>query len=80
VTEKRISEDSRASGREARANFYLQRSIEFFDALTRATNNQVRSEARNLGFINSRTIMYPQAGMELEIYREIPKDLDNARF
>ncbi len=80
VTEKRIAEDSRAPGREARANYYLQRSIEFYDLLTRAPVTLVRSEARNLGFINSRALMYPQSGVPLQIYREIPLDLESTRF
>jgi hypothetical protein len=80
VTEKRIAEDSRAPGKEARANYYLQRSIEFYDLLTRAPVTLVRSEARNLGFINSRALMYPQSGVQLQIYREIPLDLESTRL
>jgi tetratricopeptide (TPR) repeat protein len=80
VTEKKVSQDSRTGGRENRANFYLQRSIEFYDQLTRNPDSLVRTESRNLGFINSRTLMYPRAGTELEIYRELPKDLETTRL
>jgi len=80
VAEKKISEDSRAARRESRAVFYLQRSIEFHDQLTRSPDSLTRTEARNLAFINSRAILYPQPGTELQIYREIPKDLENTRF
>ncbi len=80
VNEKKLSQDTRNPNRESRALFYLSRSIEFYDQMTRSPETLERSLARNLGFYNSRAIMYPQAGIELEIYREIPRDLDSQRM
>ena len=80
ANEKKLSQDSRNPNRESRALFYLSRSIEFHDQMMRSPDTLVRSEARNLGFLNSRAIMYPQARIELEIYREIPLDLDSYRM
>ncbi len=80
VNEKKLSMDSRNPNRESRALFYLSRSIEFHDQMMRDPNTLARSEARNLGFLNSRAIMYPRAGIELEIYREIPVDLESYRM
>jgi Tfp pilus assembly protein PilF len=76
VNEKKLSQDTRSANRESRALYYLSRSIEFHDQMMREPETMARSEARNLGFLNSRAIMYPQARIELEIYREIPLDLE----
>jgi tetratricopeptide (TPR) repeat protein len=46
-----------------------------WDALTRNPDTMSRSTGTNLGFLNSRNILYPQAGFEPHIFNQIDKDI-----
>jgi hypothetical protein len=50
------------------------------DVLSRNPETLVRSEAKNLPFLNMRGVLYPVSGFELQIYRAIPKDFDALFF
>ena len=80
VTMKRLSENVRDPDKESQALVYLTRSLEYFDRVSRNPENLTRGEARNLAYLNSRGIIYPQSDFVLQIYREIPKNLETLRF
>ena len=58
----------------------LTTASEFFDRLTRDRDTLVRTESKNLSFLNTRAIIYPEPGFEVEIYNEIPRDLSEIEF
>jgi TolA-binding protein len=79
VTVQKISESTRDPEKESQALVHLTRSLEYFDRVSRNPVDLVRGEARNLAYLNSRGIIYPQSDFVLQIYREIPKDLESIR-
>jgi tetratricopeptide (TPR) repeat protein len=46
-----------------------------WDSLTRNPETMIRSTGTNLGFLNSRNILYPQAGYEPLLFNQIDKDI-----
>jgi hypothetical protein len=46
-----------------------------WDALTRDPGTMIRSTGTNLGFLNSRNILHPQAGYEPRLFNQIDKDV-----
>ena len=58
----------------------LTSASETADVLSRVPDTLVRSEAKNLPFLNMRGILYPVSGFELQIYRMIPKDFEALFF
>jgi len=58
----------------------LTSASETADVLSRVPDTLVRSEAKNLPFLNMRGILYPVSGFDLQIYRMIPKDFEALFF
>jgi len=50
-------------------------STRLFDALTRDQATLVRSEAKNLGFLNMDFLLHPQRGMDIAIYADIAREM-----
>jgi tetratricopeptide (TPR) repeat protein len=50
-------------------------SARAWDALTRNPDTMIRSTGTNLGFLNSRNILHPQAGYEPRLFNQIDKDV-----
>jgi hypothetical protein len=55
-------------------------AAETADVLSRQPETLVRSEAKNLPFLNMRGVLYPLSGFELQIYRALPKDFQALFF
>jgi len=62
------------------ALLYLTKSSEYYDWLTRDPETLERSESMNLGFLNSRALLYPLAGHSTRIFQDLPKDLSDLFF
>ena len=58
----------------------LTSAAETADVLSRAPETLVRSEAKNLPFLNMRGVLYPVSGFELQIYRALPRDFETLFF
>ncbi|MBN1686761.1 MAG: hypothetical protein JW852_08910 [Spirochaetales bacterium] len=76
----RLSEKSGDTTKVTHALVNLTTASEFFDRLTRDRETLVRTESKNLSFLNTRAIIYPEPGFEVEIYNEIPRDLSESEF
>lgn len=50
-------------------------SSRLFDSMTRDRTTFVRSEAKNLGFLNMDFILHPQRGMDMATYMDIERDM-----
>jgi hypothetical protein len=61
------------SHRSAALAFYSE-SARAWDALTRDPDTMVRSSGTNLGYLNSRNILYPRSGYEPQLFNQIDKD------
>jgi tetratricopeptide (TPR) repeat protein len=70
----RLAERSGDRRRKSQALVSLTNASETADVLSRVPETLVRSEAKNLPFLNMRGVLYPLSGFELQIYRVIPKD------
>ncbi len=57
------------------ALYYFTKSIELHDSLTRNPQTLEAAESVNLAFLNSRSILYPVGNYNLQIYRDIPRDM-----
>ncbi len=59
---------------------YLARSTEYADILSRDPELMERTPSVQLAYLNTRSVLYPDAVNELQIYDEIPKDMDELFF
>jgi tetratricopeptide (TPR) repeat protein len=59
----------------AEAMALYSESARAWDALTRNPVTMARSAGTNLGFLNSRNILYPQTGYEPRLFNQIDKDV-----
>ncbi|MDR2742952.1 MAG: tetratricopeptide repeat protein [Treponema sp.] len=59
----------------AEAMALYSESARAWDALTRNPDTMIRSTGTNLGFLNSRNILHPQAGYEPRLFNQIDKDV-----
>ena len=80
ATLNRISETGGETAKRSQALAYLTRSSEYFDRLSRDQESFVRSESKNLSVLNTRSILYPDAGFNVEIYRSISRDMNELEF
>ncbi len=76
----RLSERNGETQKMTRALVELTTASEFFDRLTRDRNTLVRTESKNLSFLDTRAIIYPEPGFDVEIYNEIPRDMTEMEF
>jgi tetratricopeptide (TPR) repeat protein len=80
VTLKKLSESPRNPEKETQSLVSLTRSSQFFDVLSRDPETLSRGQTKNLAYLNTRGILYPQADFIPQIYRRIPKDSAAAHF
>ncbi len=80
VTKYRLYERSRDPEKSAEAMVLLTDSIEYYDKLARDPDSLVAPETVNLAYLNSRNIFYPVGDFKLQIYQNIPKDLDKLNY
>jgi tetratricopeptide (TPR) repeat protein len=59
----------------AEAMAFYSESARAWDALTRNPDTMSRSGGTNLGFLNSRNILYPRDGYEPRLFNQIDKDV-----
>jgi tetratricopeptide (TPR) repeat protein len=60
---------------QAEAMALYSESARAWDALTRNPETMIRSTGTNLAFLNSRNILYPQAGYDPRLFNQIDKDV-----
>jgi len=81
VTLYRISEkDSTRSAQFSEALYYLQESAELADNYLRDEETGVRALSRNLAYLNTREILYPQEEFEPQIHAALPRDTKQVLF
>jgi tetratricopeptide (TPR) repeat protein len=80
VTLFRIGERMGDRKRRSEALVYLASAAEISDALARDPQVVRRTEAKSLPFLNTRGILYPVKGFELQLYRLLPKDFTTLFF
>jgi tetratricopeptide (TPR) repeat protein len=80
VVMAKLSERTGDRRRKSQALVSFTRASETADVLSRVPDTLVRSEAKNLPFLNMRGVLYPLSGFELQIYRQIPKDFEALYF
>ncbi len=76
----RLSERTGDRKKKSQALVSFTSAAETADVLSRQPETLVRSEAKNLPFLNMRGVLYPLSGFELQIYRAIPKDFQALSF
>jgi hypothetical protein len=76
----RLAERTGDRRKKSQALVSLASASETADALSRVPETLVRSEAKNLPFLNMRGVLYPVSGFEPQIYRMIPKDFETLFF
>jgi hypothetical protein len=59
----------------AEAMVDLMASSRLYDSMTRDQLSMIRSETRNLGFLNTDFILHPQRGIDLAIFQSIPMEM-----
>lgn len=80
VTKYRLYERSRAPEKNAEAMVLLTDSVEYYDRLSRDPISLVEPDTVNLSYLNSKAIFYPVKDYRLQIYQDIPKDLEKISF
>ncbi|HAK47064.1 MAG TPA: hypothetical protein DCO79_14250 [Spirochaeta sp.] len=80
VTKYRLYERNRDPEKNAEAMVLLTDSVEDYDKLSRNPNSLIEPETVNLSYLNSRAVFYPVQDYRLQIYQDIPKDLDKINF
>ncbi len=76
VTMQRLSLASGDRQKFSRALVHLTDSTEYFDLLSRNPETMERTSAVNLGYLNQRAMLYPVENYELQIYGDLPLDLE----
>ncbi len=80
VTMNQIGRRSADPAKYSQALVDLTKSSESFDQLTRNPTTMERAEAINLAFINTKYVLFPIRGYELQIYNDLPKDMTKKEF
>ncbi|MDC7226351.1 MAG: tetratricopeptide repeat protein [Spirochaetales bacterium] len=80
VTKYRLYERSRNPEKNAEAMVLLTDSVEYYDKLSRNPDSLVEPDTVNLSYLNSKSIFYPVQDYRLQIYQDIPKDLDKISY
>ncbi|WP_028972753.1 periplasmic flagellar collar protein FlcA [Spirochaeta cellobiosiphila] len=68
------------NSKKGEAQYYFTKASELIDNLSRDPDSGVREELANLPYVNSRLLLYPQSEADLEIYQDIPRDLQSDQF
>ena len=80
VTFAKLSETTGDRAKLSEGMSHLAFSSEHYDALARETETLVRTDTRNLAYLNTRGLLYPDVPFELQIYSTIPKDTSAQLF
>lgn len=80
VTLNRIARRSADPGRYSQALVDLTKSSESFDQLTRNPSTMEPAQTINLAFINTKAILFPMPGYQVQLYNDLPKDLQTKEF
>ena len=80
VTLFALSAKSEEAGKFGEALYYLTKSSEFYDRLSRDPETLERSETINLAFLNTRALLYPLADNTPAIFPDIPRDMEDLFF
>jgi len=75
----RIAERIGDVRRRSEAMVELTESARLYDSLSRDQTSMIRSESKNLGFLNLDFILHPMRGIDLAIYKQIPTSMDYPR-
>ncbi|MDC7126327.1 MAG: tetratricopeptide repeat protein, partial [Spirochaetales bacterium] len=78
TTKYRLYQRNRNSEKNSEAMVLLTDSIELYDKLSRDPNSLEAPETVNLSYLNSKSVFYPVDDYQLQIYQDIPKDLDKS--
>lgn len=79
VTLYRVSERMGDAKRRAESMVQFTESARLFDSLARDQRTMLRSESKNLGFLNLDFVLHPLRGIDLGSYRIIPTELSYPR-
>ncbi len=80
ITLNKLAQISPDSGKYSRSLAYLTRSTEYADVLNRNPETMERPATKDLAYWNIRAIVYPSGGDELQIYQELPLDMEDLLF
>lgn len=75
-----LSEQTGDPAKYSESLVYLTRSTELAENYQRDPATLSRSDAVDLAFLNQREALYPRPEFEMQIYNEIPQDLDDLVF
>jgi hypothetical protein len=75
----RIAERMGDVRRRAEAMVELTESARLFDSLSRDQTTMIRSDSKNLGFLNLDFILHPMRGIDLAVYKQLPPSMDYPR-
>ena len=75
VTMIRLAERTGDRRKRSEALVYLTTAAQIADSLGRAPDTVVRGETRSLPSLNMRGILYPTSNFVLQIFQDLPKDL-----
>ncbi len=65
--------------RRSEAMLELTESARLYDSLSRDQASMIRSDTKNLGFLNLDFILHPMRGIDLAVYKQIPTSMDYPR-
>lgn len=71
-----ISERLGDTRRRSDAMVQFTESARLFDSISRDQTSMIRSESKNLGFLNLDFVLHPLRGIDIATYRELPVDMD----
>jgi tetratricopeptide (TPR) repeat protein len=80
VTLNRLAQNSPDSSKYSRSLAYLTRSTEYADILNRNPETLEQPISKSLAYRNIRAIVYPAGGEELQIYQDLPLDMEDLLF
>lgn len=61
--------------RRSEAMVQFTESARLFDSLSRDQRTMIRSDSKNLGFLNLDYVLHPMRGIDIATYRELPVDM-----
>lgn len=72
----RVAERMGDARRRSDAMLEFTESARLFDSLSRDQLTMIRSETKNLGFLNLDFVLHPMRGIDIATYRTIPTEMD----
>ncbi len=71
----RVAERLGDASRRSEAMYQFTESARLYDSLSRDQLTMIRSEGKNLGFLNLDFVLHPLRGMDILIYKGLPTDM-----